>query len=220
MPEIHHWRVFLTQFHFSLCQLLRLKAQLTFCAHIWLSHLSLQITKLTQKKATVAVPGRRLKKLDEANGQIAHNETHFDEQTDNGLMTERTGQVHHGTKQDIVRQWLEGAEQAPPTGAFAHADHLHTISTFAHADYLHTISTWDIYMQYPHAIPTCDIYVQYLHGIPTWDIYMRYLHAMATYDSYIHNYIRYLHTISTYDIYIRYLLVHQDLLRRLVAVWL
>ncbi|DBB11107.1 hypothetical protein WJX82_008515 [Trebouxia sp. C0006] len=57
----------------------------------------------------------RLKKLDEANGQIAHNETHFDEQTDNGLMTERTGQVHHGTKQDIVRQWLEGAEQAPPT---------------------------------------------------------------------------------------------------------
>jgi len=66
------------------------------------------------------VPGRRLKKLDEANGQVAHNENHFDEQTDNGLMTERTGQVHHGTKQDIVRQWLEGAEQAPPTGASAH----------------------------------------------------------------------------------------------------
>ncbi len=75
---------------------------------------------MTDKKATAAVPGRRLRKLDEANGQIAHNETHFDEQTDNGLMTERTGQVHHGTKQDIVRQWLEGAEQAPPTGAFTH----------------------------------------------------------------------------------------------------
>ncbi len=75
---------------------------------------------MKDKKATVAVPGRRLRKLDEANGQVAHNETHFDEQTDNGLMTERTGQVHHGTKQDIVRQWLEGAEQAPPSGAFAH----------------------------------------------------------------------------------------------------
>ena len=75
---------------------------------------------IKQTKVISAVHGRRLRKLDEANGQVAHNETHLDEQTDNGLMTERTGQVHHGTKQDIVRQWLEGAEEAPPTGAFAH----------------------------------------------------------------------------------------------------
>ncbi len=90
--------------------------------------------------------GCRLRKLDEANGQIAHNETHFDEQTDNGLMTERTGQVHHGTKQDIVRQWLEGAEQAPTTGAFAHAGYLHTISTYDICiRYLHMLSTYNIY---------------------------------------------------------------------------
>ena len=64
----------------------------------------------------------RLRKLDEANGQIALNENHFDEQTDNGLMTERTGHVHHATKQSIVRQWLDGAEQEPPsTGSrFSH----------------------------------------------------------------------------------------------------
>ena len=91
---------------------------------------------MNQKKATVAVPGRRLRKLDEANGQVAHNETHFDEQTDNGLMAERTGQVHHGTKQDIVRQWLEGAEQELPSGAFAHCTLrcLYKLSTGHHTD--------------------------------------------------------------------------------------
>lgn len=63
--------------------------------------------------------GHRLRKLDEANGQVAHTGNEFDEHTDNGLMTERTGHVHQGTKQDIVRQWLEGAEQVPPsTGTF------------------------------------------------------------------------------------------------------
>lgn len=57
----------------------------------------------------------RLKKLDESNGQVAHTGNEFDEHTDNGLMTERTGHLQHGAKQDIVRQWLEGAEQVPPS---------------------------------------------------------------------------------------------------------
>ena len=138
------------------------------CSHL-ASQLSLQITKLMQKKATSAVPGRRLRKLDEANGQITHNETHFDEQTDNGLMTERTGHVHHGTKQDIVRQWLEGAEQAPSTGA---------LLCFCKS----WLSTYDIYIRYLHAISTCDIYMRYLHAISTCNGYRRYLHTIPTSD--------------------------------------
>ena len=57
----------------------------------------------------------RLKQLDEANGHNA--QAGIDEQTDNGLMSERTGHVHSATKQSIVRQWLDGADdQAVPSG--------------------------------------------------------------------------------------------------------
>jgi len=144
------------------------------CSHL-ASHLSLQITKLKQKKATVAVPGRRLRKLDEANGQIAHNETHFDEQTDNGLMTERTGQVHHGTKQDIVRQWLEGAEQAPPTGAFAHCT-LHV---------LYVLSTRTLHMCVLYELCTRTLCMRVLCVLSTRTLHMRVLYELCTRTMYM-----------------------------------
>lgn len=71
-----------------------------------------------QAEFSVNVPSAlvvdRLKQLDEANGHNA--QAGIDDQTDNGLMSERTGHVHSATKQSIVRQWLDGADdQAVPS---------------------------------------------------------------------------------------------------------
>ena len=54
----------------------------------------------------------RLRELDEANGHAANVQAAHDDLTDNGVVEGRTGAVHHGIKQDIVRQWLDKA--APP----------------------------------------------------------------------------------------------------------